>query len=145
MAPADLFTPYRPAYFSGGVDSEASAAIWFSPADAAEQNVIQRLPPGTGSATLALYAFGTFGLWHLGRSARKLHFGALPEWYHTGGPQQIGHAVPFDLDSGALPLCCFEQPVGQRPFLYRVRREQAPPLDAQFLFTTAPRGPPVMS
>ena len=145
MAPADLFAPNRPGYLPGGVDSDAGAAIRFSPAEAGDRDVIQPLPPGPGSAALALFAFGGFGFWHLGRSARKLNLGALPEWYHNGGPQQIGHAVPFDFDFGALPLCCFEQPLGERPFFYHVRRDQAPRRDRQrHLFTTAPRAPPLV-
>jgi hypothetical protein len=92
--------------------------------------------------SLLFSAMVSAGGWHLLRSARHLHFGALPAWYHTGCPEQIGHAVPFDFDFTALPLCCFEEPVGERPF-YHVRREQAPRCDTQYVLTlAAPRGPP---
>lgn len=106
---------------------------------------IRELPGLPGSASLFLSAVLSMGGWHLVRSARQLHWGALPEWYHTGGPLQIGHTVPFDLNLSASPPCCFEQPAGERPYLYRVRRELRPRCDAQqfLVILAAPRGPPV--
>lgn len=113
--------------------------------DSAPHQVIRQIPPLPGSATLFLSAMLSMGGWYLLRSsARYLNFAALPEWYHTGGPAQIGHAVPFDIDLSASPLCCFEQPAGERPTLYRVRRELPPCRDVQcFLSIVAPRGPPL--
>jgi hypothetical protein len=102
--------------------------------------------PGTpGSATLFLSAVLSVGALRVMRSARDLHVGALPEWYHAGGPTQIGHAVPFDLDFGALLPCSFEQPVEPRPFFSPI--DDAPQLClAQCVRTiTAPRGPPVVA
>ncbi|HEY3242745.1 MAG TPA: hypothetical protein VGM03_05270 [Phycisphaerae bacterium] len=99
--------------------------------------------PGTpGSATLFLSAVLSVGALRVLRSAKDLHIGALPEWYHTGGPQQIGHTVAFDLDFGAFLPCSFEQPVSARPSF---RRTYDSPLRciAQCVRTiTAPRGPP---
>ncbi len=107
---------------------------------------VRELPALPGSAQLFLSAMLSMGGWQLVRSARHLHWGGLPEWYHTGGPLQIGHAVPFDLDFSASPPCCFEQPAGERPYLYRVRRELCPRCDApRFLTIFAPRGPPGIS
>jgi hypothetical protein len=97
-----------------------------------------------GSASLFLSAMVSLGGWHLVRSARHFHLANLPGWYHDGGPVQIGHSVPFDLDFSAVPVCCFEQPAGERPFLYRVRREPVARCDEQAtLIIAAPRGPPV--
>ena len=107
---------------------------------------IRNLPASPSSAKLLLSALLSVGAWHLVRSPRNLHFADVPAWYHPGGPSQIGHATPFDLDFSSLPLCCFEQPTGERPFLYRVQREDVPRRDAQCtLTTTAPRGPPTPS
>ncbi|MCP4248338.1 MAG: hypothetical protein GY778_14925 [bacterium] len=104
---------------------------------------VRELPALPGSARLFLSAMLSVGGWHLVRSARHIHLGAMPEWYHTGGPDQIGHAVPFDLDFSASPLCCFVQPAGERPYLYHVRRELRPCRAAQSpLIIAAPRGPP---
>ncbi|MBN2561997.1 MAG: hypothetical protein JXQ75_13815 [Phycisphaerae bacterium] len=106
---------------------------------------VREVPPLPSSAVLFLSAVLSAGAWHLGRSAMHLHLGALPEWYHAGGPDQIGHAVPFDFDFSASPPCRFEQPVGERPFRYRVRREETPRCDEQANLTiAAPRGPPAL-
>ncbi|MFQ5463957.1 MAG: hypothetical protein ACE5E5_15195 [Phycisphaerae bacterium] len=111
--------------------------------DGGPTRAVVELPPAPSSLSLVLSAMISAAGWQLSRSARNMHFGALPGWYHTGCPKQIGHAVPYDFGLIALPLCCFEQPAGERPFLYRVRREQAPLCDAQgFLLLAAPRGPP---
>jgi hypothetical protein len=52
------------------------------------------------------------GLCHSIRGAKKLSFGFPPQWYHNGGPFQIGHSIAVDLDSVCpVPVCCFAQPV----------------------------------
>lgn len=107
---------------------------------------VKALPPGPSSLALVLSALLSAGAWHLGRSARHLHLSDVPEWYHTACPAQIGHTVPFDFHFTTLPLCCFDQPVGRRPPLYHVRRDQVPHSDAtSFLVLTTPRGPPALS
>ncbi len=71
------------------------------------------LPPAPDSSVLALSGLLSLGAIQLGRNVRKLHLGALPEWYHDGAVQ-VGHSTPFDLDLGfnlaALPVCIFTQP-----------------------------------
>ena len=105
---------------------------------------IREVPPSPGSASLFLSAMLSVGAWNLLRVSRHANWSHVPDWYHTDCPSQIGHAVPFDFNFSALPLCCFELPAGQRPFLYRVQREEVPRCDAEcFLTTTVPRGPPV--
>ncbi len=107
---------------------------------------IREVPPLPSSASLFLSAMLSIGAWNLLRVSRHANWAHVPDWYHTDCPSQIGHAVPFDFDFSALPLCCFEQPAGQRPFLYRVQREEVPRCDAQcFLTITVPRGPPTLS
>lgn len=104
---------------------------------------IQELPPSPSSLHLVFTAFGVFGAWQLTHSARKLQFGNLPEWYHTGGPVQVGHATPFDLEMVAPPVCLFAQPLAPpRPFL-NLMWEVASACRLQFTpLATAPRGPP---
>ncbi len=116
----------------------------FWPRSAGADAQVRELPPSPSSARLFLSAMLSIGAWHVVRTAGSVHFGALPEWYHAGGPAQVGHAVPFDLDFSVSPLCCFVQPAGERPYLYRVRRELRPRCDAQelVLIIAAPRGPP---
>lgn len=64
------------------------------------------------SASLFLVALGSMGVWQLSRSSRKLHLGVTPEWYHAGGPSQVGHATPLDLSftDAVLAICVFELP-----------------------------------
>ena len=112
----------------------------------------QSLPSAPSSATLCLSAFAGFGVWQLSRSARKIHLGSLPEWYHDGGPAQVGHATPFDLsfNFSAFPVCHFEapEPAGDRRPVPNWWLRHAPrhPFHSQFTLLTAdPRGPPTFS
>ena len=50
---------------------------------------VRQLPAGPGGASLFLMGMGCLGAVKIGKSARHLH--PLPEWFHTGGPVQIGH------------------------------------------------------
>lgn len=119
-------------------------------ATVARQAPVLELPPAPDSAVLCLSALAGLGVWHLGRSARKLHFGAVPEWYHSSGPAQVGHTTPLDpeFSLAALPLCRFESPDTDEPpppsWLRLVE-----PIGQQYcqysLSVTAPRGPPLVS
>jgi hypothetical protein len=60
------------------------------------------IPAPPSSATLFLWAVGSFGASWLGRSAGKLHMGHAPSWFHSGGPDQIGHASRINLDFGVM-------------------------------------------
>ncbi len=106
------------------------------------------LPPGPSSGSLLLWALGGFGVWHVGRSARHLQLGAVPEWYHTGGPLQVAHATPLDLDFrlAALPLCIFEPPVtmddAERAAWHRWLEPNYRIPVQPFLIIADPRGPP---
>lgn len=105
-------------------------------------NVIE-LPASPGSMGLFLSGALSIGAWHLVRSARNLHFANLPEWYHSGCPDQIGHAVPFDLDLTLQPLCEVMQPDGaDRPTFYRRCLEELRPRDVHFFSIVTSRGPP---
>ncbi len=130
--------------FSGSFDSPGAVGETGSANFSAAE--IREVPPLPSSSSLFLSAMLSVGAWNLLRVSRHANWAHMPDWYHTDCPSQIGHAVPFDFDFSALPLCCFEQPVAQRPFLYRVQREEIPRCDAEsFLTITVPRGPPTLS
>jgi hypothetical protein len=106
---------------------------------------VRTLPPAPDSAALCLSALAGFGVWQLGRSARKLHFGALPSWYHAD-VVQVGHSTPLDLEFSlaAMPACAFDAPAPQPAFAYRIPRELRSRLRSQFfLLVESPRGPPL--
>lgn len=127
--------------FSGSFDSPGIVGETTSANYSAAE--MREVPPLASSASLFLSAMLSVGAWNLLRVSRHANWAHMPDWYHTDCPSQIGHAVPFDFEFHSLPLCCFEQPVAQRPFLYRVQREEVPRCDTQcFLTITAPRGPP---
>lgn len=107
------------------------------------QSVV-RLPDAPSSTALFLSAMVSFGAWHLVRSGRDVHFGAMPEWYHTGGPFQVGHVTAFDLDFSSLPLCLFDRPIQQRRVTFRCQRDLPSRWGPQSRVLPAdPRGPPV--
>jgi hypothetical protein len=102
------------------------------------------------SSRLCLYALMGLGLCAAPHWARRLSFGFAPEWYHQGGPFQIGHsyaATPESLCS--LQVCLLARPddraedsqpqyrLGAILFLWR--KSQFTPA------ILAPRGPPNMS
>jgi hypothetical protein len=59
--------------------------------------------PGPSSLALALGALMSLGVFQAGRSIYRAQLvGFVPEWYHTGGPTQIGYATPIDLELTAL-------------------------------------------
>jgi len=111
-----------------------------APADAS----LRELPPAPSSMALVLSALATLGAYQGVRSVKRLHLNFTPDWYHTGGPTQIGHATPFDLEfGGALPVCEFDEPVAMPAFTYRIPRELGSRLRSQcFLLTNSPRAPP---
>ena len=101
-------------------------------------------PSAPSSLTLVLSGVLSLGAFQGVRSIKKLHLAALPEWYHTGGPAQVGHATPFDLQFDALPECAFQQPVEAPAPAWHILRERRTPLRCQtFVPLAAPRGPPL--
>ena len=108
-----------------------------------EAGEIREMPHVPGSAQLFLSALLSMGAWQVVRSVKNVRLGQVPEWFHPGGPDQIGHAVAYDFDLHTLPLCCYERQVTEPPIPYHIcgasRMPIAPgaiPLDV------APRGPP---
>ena len=104
---------------------------------------VRQLPAGPGGATLFLLGVGCIGAVKLGRSTRSLHLQFLPDWYHTGGPIQVGHAAAFEFDYYTPVFYTLDEPTGEQQFRHHPRRDLPSRCEDQFLFTVeAPRGPP---
>ena len=72
----------------------------------------QSLTNGPGSLSLCLYALMGLGLCSSAHRVKRLSFSFLPEWYHDGGPFQIGHSYAMMPESLCpAPVYCFIQPV----------------------------------
>jgi hypothetical protein len=99
---------------------------------------------------LCLYALLGLGLCKSAPLVRKLHFGAIPEWYHDGGPLQVGHSHAISPDClTAAPVYCFIQPDcgGESPMpQYREGTVASLWRVSQFTPTVlASRGPPTLA
>ena len=73
-----------------------------------QRSDVRVLPGGPSSVALFFSALSGLGFWQLGRSARKFNFASVPDWYHTGGPIQVGHvtAINPDLTAPATISIC---------------------------------------
>jgi len=70
------------------------------------------LMDGQSSLSLCLSALMSLGLYTSIHTVKKQSLGFIPQWYHSGGPFQIGHSFPVNPDSVCpVPVCCFVQPV----------------------------------
>ena len=103
-----------------------------------------------GSVSLCLYALLSLGLCSAPHWIKKLHLGHIPEWYHDGGPFQIGHSYAISPESLCpVPVDCFIQPdVTAEVFIpqYRLRTIVSCWRQSQFtLEVQAARGPPLRS
>jgi len=73
---------------------------------------LQSLTNGPGSISLCLSALIGLGLCSSTHFVKKLSFSFIPEWFHDGGPFQIGHSHAITPESlCTTPVCCFVQPV----------------------------------
>jgi len=110
----------------------------------------QALTEGTDSLSLCLSALMGLGLCGSVHWVKRLHWGAIPEWYHDGGPLQIGHSHPVTPNTlCTVPAYCFIQPVctAEDPLpQYRLGTIISLWRKSQFSPTVlAPRAPPVLS
>jgi hypothetical protein len=85
-------------------------------ADAGQTSQVQApltLTNGPDSLALCLSALMGLGLCSSVHWIRRLSFGFVPQWYHDGGPFQIGHSHAI-MPNSLCPVrtCCFIQPVG---------------------------------
>jgi len=118
-------------------------------AGSASQADVKELPAGPDSAMLFLCALGSLGVFHVGKSAKKLNFALVPDWYHSGGLRQVGHVHAMDSDFYlvAMPLAAFfDQQVYDPPKVFSYTKyEIAGRFESQFsLPIQAPRGPPIL-
>ena len=79
-------------------------------AEASEPEHYQVLTDGSTSFDLCLYALIGLGLCRSGHWVRRPSLGFVPEWYHHGGPFQIGHSQAL-MPGSLCPVlvCCFIQ------------------------------------
>jgi hypothetical protein len=111
---------------------------------------IRSLTEGPGSLALCLYALIGLGLCQAAPLVKKLSFGFIPEWYHNGGPLQIGHSHAVTPETlYPTPACCFLQPPCMVELIipqYRLRSIMSLWRKSQFTpDVIASRGPPNMS
>ena len=72
---------------------------------------LQSLTAGPGSISLCLSALISLGLCSSTHFVKRLSFSIVPEWYHNGGPFQIGQSHAITPESLCVtPVCCFVQP-----------------------------------
>lgn len=140
---------YGSSNLPGLLDRTTSVPYTPGPFDDETAGELRQLPAAPGSVRLALAGFLMVGAVPVLRSARHLHIAALPQWYHTACPDRIGHAVPFDFDLNAMPLCSFAATVGvqnEQPAGFETRCDFSPGWQSQHILpTTAPRGPPAVA
>ncbi len=109
----------------------------------------QILTDGTGSFSLCLSALIGLGMFSSAHLVKRLSFSFVPEWYHNGGPLQIGHSHAMPDSLCPVPVCCFIQPVctvEDSLQQYRLRTVVSLWRKSQFTPTVlVPRGPPNMS
>jgi len=79
-------------------------------APASETQPLLILTDGAGSFSLCLYALLGLGLCGSGQWLKKMSLGCIPEWYHDGGPYQIGHSHAIGPESICYESACFIQP-----------------------------------
>ena len=132
--------------WSVGILPEAHADI----GQTSEIQQLQSLTDGHNSLEFCLSALISLGLCCSGQWVKRLSLGFVPEWYHEGGPFQIGHS--HALMPGTLypaPACCFIQPfcTGDNHLpQYFIKTVISFWRKSQFtLAVIASRGPPVRS
>ena len=111
---------------------------------------LQILTNGSDSLKLCLSALISLGLCCSTQWVKRLSLGFVPEWYHQGGPFQIGHS--HALMPGTLcptQVCCFIQPFCMEDnHLPQYRLKTVISLWRKSQFTPdvlASRGPPELS
>ncbi len=116
--------------------------------DASVPEHVMQVPNAPNSLQLVLSALVSAGAWQLTRAAKGVHF-AVPDWYHTGGPCQVGHATPLSLDRDlsidALPSfydACIDLALMLHP-LERIDDARFSSILA-FLPPAGPRAPPAL-
>jgi len=108
---------YSPSNFPGAADLDSWSATLLPEVNSyvrqtSEMQHAKILTEGTGSFNLCLSALIGLGLCSSAHFVKRLSFGFVPEWYHNGGPFQIGHSYAVTPESLCpIQVCCFIQPV----------------------------------
>jgi hypothetical protein len=93
----------------------ADKSLPVAPADLPQDSTMkdkQILTEGNSSFSLCLSALIGFSLLGSTHWVKKVHIGFIPEWYHDGGPYQIGHSYAISPNCICkTPVACFIQPV----------------------------------
>ena len=76
---------------------------------AADEPDLEILADASNSLDLCLYALIGLGLVRSGHWVRRPALGFIPEWYHNGGPHQVGHSHAVGPDAFCLATICFIQ------------------------------------
>jgi hypothetical protein len=71
---------------------------------------VRLITDGRSSLSLFLYGLMSLGVFRSTLSIRKLSLGLISDWYHDGGPFQIGHSLAIGPDLHFAPVYCFIQP-----------------------------------
>ena len=134
-----------------GLDLWSVAFLPRPDADVRQTSPVQYPPSltdGASSFSLCLYALMGLGLVRSAPWVKKLSLGSLPEWYHDGGPFQIGHSHAVTANNLSItPAYCFIQAACVVEDLipqYRLGTVVSLWRESQFTSTVlAPRGPPL--
>lgn len=147
----DLNNPYNFTSVTG-LDSRSVEFLEEVNTDNSQNSGMQNpqiLTDGTGSFSLCLSALIGLGMFSSAHLVKKLSLGFIPEWYHNGGPFQIGHSLIMPESFHPVLVCCFIQPiciVEDSLIQYRLRTVVSLWRKSQFIPTIlVPRGPPNMS
>jgi len=122
-------------------------------ADTGQTSDLQNLrsfTDGPGSFALCLYALIGLGLCRSAPWIKKLSFGSVPEWFHDGGPFQIGHSHAVTPETlYPMPACSFVQPARMvESHIPKYSQKTIVSLWQKSQFTSsviASRGPPLRS
>ena len=76
---------------------------------AAEEPGIEILADGFNSLDLCLYGLLGLGIVRSGHWVKRPSLGFIPEWYHNGGPHQVGHSYAVGPDAVCPTTVCFIQ------------------------------------
>jgi hypothetical protein len=101
------------------------------------------------SFTLGLCTLMGLGLYRSAPWVKRLSIGCLRDWYHEGGPHQIGHSYAVGPDVRPAPVVCFiqpERPAADSPAKYCLGTVVSLWRNLQFASSLfASRGPPLCS
>ncbi|HPC94036.1 MAG TPA: hypothetical protein PLU87_03775 [Sedimentisphaerales bacterium] len=95
---------------AGLVGDAASPTVHVPSEEPAGADEAIALKDGRSSFDFCLYALIGLGMCRSGHWVRRCSFGFIPEWYHSGAPQQIGHSHAVGPDAFCHAAACFVQP-----------------------------------